>query len=96
VKAIIKDNTFFYDSGVSVAFTPEEIEKIKCVMSTPRSPYEIKQQRRQVLPKLYGDFTLTQKMLFADAVGDARAFELFGDGPWMMARRYERQKERVK
>ena len=93
MKATIENNTLRYDCGVECSFTTEEITRLQKVASTPRSPYE--KQSRQLLPKELKDFSNAQKELFADVLGDTKAIEVFGNGPWTREARKAVAKARV-
>lgn len=83
-----------YSTGVSVEFTQEEALRLEHVFARERSPYE--SQNSQQLPRSMKDFSVTQRALWADIMGDKEAKKIFGDGPWTQKFRKDRARERCR
>ena len=77
---------------VPSGLTEAERERLAAVKARPRDPASHGPHEHEILPRHLEDFSLTQKALHAEVVGDAEAERIFGFGPWL---RTERTKKAV-
>ena len=80
MKGTFRGNELRYDTGVFCEFNNEELLRLKSVFAHVRTPYE--KQNVEVLPWQMKDFSVAQRRLWAEIMGDKEVIRIFGDGPW--------------